>query len=157
MGLDAAEQAAGADNKIGSRMKIAYTRAMIRAALSGMNHARKRHAHMKLGLIVIAMRQHGPHIAKILARQALAQLQPAPLQRLSPPRPSAPGPAPAGMSITWCCQVVSTDTPISSSQPCSAARHQPASRGPRCSHSSTSSKAEATISSKLGKEMVIRC
>ena len=30
---------------------------------------------MKLGLIVIAMRQHGPHIAKILARQALAEAQ----------------------------------------------------------------------------------
>jgi len=50
-------------------------RQSIRAALSGMNHARKRHPEMKLGLIVIAMRQHGPHIAKILARQALAEAQ----------------------------------------------------------------------------------
>jgi adenosine deaminase len=50
-------------------------RQSIRAALSGMNHARRRHRHMKLGLIVIAMRQHGPHIAKILARQALAEAQ----------------------------------------------------------------------------------
>ena len=50
-------------------------RQSIRAALSGMNHARKRHPGMKLGLIVIAMRQHGPHIAKILARQALAEAQ----------------------------------------------------------------------------------
>lgn len=50
-------------------------RQSIRAALSGMNHARKRHPHMKLGLVVIAMRQHGPHIAKILARQALAEAQ----------------------------------------------------------------------------------
>jgi adenosine deaminase len=49
-------------------------RQSIRAVLSGMNHARKRH-EMKLGLIVIAMRQHGPHIAKILARQALAEAQ----------------------------------------------------------------------------------
>jgi len=49
-------------------------RQSIRAVLSGMNHARKRHP-MKLGLIVIAMRQHGPHIAKILARQALAEAQ----------------------------------------------------------------------------------
>jgi adenosine deaminase len=49
-------------------------RQSIRAVLSGMNHARKRH-DMKLGLIVIAMRQHGPHIAKILARQALAEAQ----------------------------------------------------------------------------------
>ncbi len=50
-------------------------RQSIRSALSGMNHARKRHPEMKLGLVVIAMRQHGPHIAKILARQALAEAQ----------------------------------------------------------------------------------
>jgi adenosine deaminase len=50
-------------------------RQSIRSALSGMNHARKRHPQMKLGLVVIAMRQHGPHIAKILARQALAEAQ----------------------------------------------------------------------------------
>jgi adenosine deaminase len=49
-------------------------RQSIRAVLSGMNHARKKH-DMQLGLIVIAMRQHGPHIAKILARQALAEAQ----------------------------------------------------------------------------------
>jgi len=50
-------------------------RQSIRAALSGMNHAQRRHPGMKLGLLVIAMRQHGPHIAKILARQALAEAQ----------------------------------------------------------------------------------
>jgi adenosine deaminase len=50
-------------------------RQSIRSALSGMNHARRRHPQMKLGLVVIAMRQHGPHIAKILARQALAEAQ----------------------------------------------------------------------------------
>src|SRR6185503_1477984 len=49
-------------------------RQSIRAVLSGMNHASRRHK-MKLGLIVIAMRQHGPHIAKILARQAIAEAQ----------------------------------------------------------------------------------
>lgn len=49
-------------------------RQSIRAVLSGMNHARRRH-DLKLGLIVIAMRQHGPHIAKILARQAIAEAQ----------------------------------------------------------------------------------
>jgi adenosine deaminase len=49
-------------------------RQSIRAVLSGMNHARRRHG-MKLGLVVIAMRQHGPHIAKILARQAIAEAQ----------------------------------------------------------------------------------
>jgi adenosine deaminase len=50
-------------------------RQSIRAVLSGMNHASKRHHHMRLGLIVIAMRQHGPHIAKILARQAISEAQ----------------------------------------------------------------------------------
>jgi adenosine deaminase len=50
-------------------------RQSIRAVLSGMNRARKRHPQLRLGLIVIAMRQHGPHIAKILARQALAEAQ----------------------------------------------------------------------------------
>jgi len=49
-------------------------RQSIRAVLSGMNRARRRHP-MKLGLVVIAMRQHGPHIAKILARQAIAEAQ----------------------------------------------------------------------------------
>ena len=50
-------------------------RQSIRAVLSGMNHSLKRHPQLKLGLIVIAMRQHGPHIAKILARQAIAEAQ----------------------------------------------------------------------------------
>jgi adenosine deaminase len=50
-------------------------RQSIRAVLSGMNHASYRHADMRLGLIVIAMRQHGPHIAKILARQAISEAQ----------------------------------------------------------------------------------
>jgi adenosine deaminase len=50
-------------------------RQSIRAVLSGMNRSRKRHPELRLGLIVIAMRQHGPHIAKILARQALAEAQ----------------------------------------------------------------------------------
>jgi adenosine deaminase len=50
-------------------------RQSIRAAMSGMNHASRRHPGMKLGLIVIAMRQHGPHIAKILARQAISEAQ----------------------------------------------------------------------------------
>jgi adenosine deaminase len=49
-------------------------RQSIRAVLSGMNHARRRHP-MTLGLTVIAMRQHGPHIAKILARQAISEAQ----------------------------------------------------------------------------------
>jgi adenosine deaminase len=50
-------------------------RQAIRAVLSGMNHAQEKHPQLKLGLVIIAMRQHGPHIAKILARQALAEAQ----------------------------------------------------------------------------------
>jgi adenosine deaminase len=50
-------------------------RQAIRAVLSGMNRSQARHEGMQVGLIVIAMRQHGPHIAKILARQALAEAQ----------------------------------------------------------------------------------
>ncbi len=49
-------------------------RQSIRSVLSGMNHGARRH-DIKVGLVVIAMRQHGPHIAKILARQAIAEAQ----------------------------------------------------------------------------------
>ena len=49
-------------------------RQSIRAVLSGMNRARRRHP-IDVGLVVIAMRQHGPHIAKILARQSLAEAE----------------------------------------------------------------------------------
>jgi adenosine deaminase len=40
-----------------------------------MNHAMRRHPDLEVGLIIISMRQHGPHIAKIIARQALAEAQ----------------------------------------------------------------------------------
>jgi len=50
-------------------------RQAIRAVLSGMNRARTRYPDLRLGLIVISMRQHGPHIAKIIARQAIAEVQ----------------------------------------------------------------------------------
>jgi adenosine deaminase len=50
-------------------------RQAIRAVLSGMNAAVRRHRDLEVGLIVISMRQHGPHIAKIMARQALAEAQ----------------------------------------------------------------------------------
>jgi adenosine deaminase len=50
-------------------------RQAIRAILSGFNRVQRRHGDLHCGLIVIAMRQHGPHIAKILARQALAEAQ----------------------------------------------------------------------------------
>ncbi len=48
-------------------------RQAISAALHGMNVARRRLPDMRLGLVVIAMRQHGPHIAKLLARQAISE------------------------------------------------------------------------------------
>ncbi len=44
------------------------------AVLSGLNHAEDRHG-VRTGLIIIAMRQQGPHIAKILARQAISEAQ----------------------------------------------------------------------------------
>ena len=50
-------------------------RQAIRAVLSGMNRASRRYPDLELGLVVISMRQHGPHIAKIIARQALAEAQ----------------------------------------------------------------------------------
>ncbi len=50
-------------------------RQAIRAVLSGMNAALRRHPDLEAGLIIISMRQHGPHIAKIIARQALAEAQ----------------------------------------------------------------------------------
>src|SRR3990172_2086943 len=49
-------------------------RQTISAALSGINRAKRRFP-IEAGLIVIAMRQHGPHVAKILARQAIAEAQ----------------------------------------------------------------------------------
>ena len=50
-------------------------RQAIRAILSGMNHAKAKHPEMRCGLVIIAMRQHGPHIAKILARQAIGEAE----------------------------------------------------------------------------------
>ncbi len=50
-------------------------RQSISSVLSGMNKAMKKFPDMALGLIVIAMRHQGPHIAKILARQAISESQ----------------------------------------------------------------------------------
>jgi len=50
-------------------------RQSIRAVLSGLNRGVRRHPDLEVGLIVISMRQHGPHIAKIIARQAIAEAQ----------------------------------------------------------------------------------
>jgi adenosine deaminase len=49
-------------------------RQSIRAVLSGMNKARRRY-DVDTGLVVIAMRQHGPHIAKILARASISEAE----------------------------------------------------------------------------------
>lgn len=50
-------------------------RQAIRAVLSGFNHVLESRPDIRCGLVVIAMRQHGPHIAKILARQAIAEAE----------------------------------------------------------------------------------
>ncbi|HLG23289.1 MAG TPA: adenosine deaminase [Candidatus Manganitrophaceae bacterium] len=49
-------------------------RQTISSVLTGLNRAGKKYP-IETGLIVIAMRQQGPHIAKILARQAIAEAQ----------------------------------------------------------------------------------
>jgi adenosine deaminase len=49
-------------------------RQAIRSVLTGLNRAAEA-TGMKVGLTIIAMRHHGPHIAKILARQAISESQ----------------------------------------------------------------------------------
>ena len=49
-------------------------RQAIRAVLTGLNRGAQGR-DLKVGLIIIAMRQHGPHIAKILARSAISEAQ----------------------------------------------------------------------------------
>lgn len=50
-------------------------RQAIVAVLTGMNRAQKDFPDLETGMIVIAMRHMGPHIAKILARQAISESQ----------------------------------------------------------------------------------
>ena len=50
-------------------------RQAIVAVLAGMNRAMKDFPGLETGMIVIAMRHMGPHIAKILARQAISEAQ----------------------------------------------------------------------------------
>jgi adenosine deaminase len=50
-------------------------RQAIVAVLAGMNRATKDFPGLETGMIVIAMRHMGPHIAKILARQAISEAQ----------------------------------------------------------------------------------
>ena len=49
-------------------------RQTISAALTGINRAKRKYP-IEAGLVVIAMRHQGPHIAKILARQAISEAQ----------------------------------------------------------------------------------
>jgi adenosine deaminase len=49
-------------------------RQTISSVLTGLNRAKKKYP-IETGLIVIAMRHQGPHIARILARQAIAEAQ----------------------------------------------------------------------------------
>jgi adenosine deaminase len=49
-------------------------RQAIRSVLTGLNRGAA-DSDMKVGLIIIAMRHHGPHIAKILARSAISEAQ----------------------------------------------------------------------------------
>jgi len=48
-------------------------RQAIRAVLTGLNRGARN--EIRVGLTIIAMRHHGPHIAKILARQAISEAQ----------------------------------------------------------------------------------
>ncbi len=50
-------------------------RQAISSVLTGINKAKDKYPTMEVGLIVIAMRHQGPHIAKILARQAISEAQ----------------------------------------------------------------------------------
>ncbi len=49
-------------------------RQAIRSVLAGLNRAREKHG-IRCGLTVIAMRQHGPHVAKILAKAAVSEAE----------------------------------------------------------------------------------
>ena len=49
-------------------------RQTIRSVLTGLNRGAAG-KNLKVGLIIIAMRHHGPHVAKILARQAISESQ----------------------------------------------------------------------------------
>jgi len=47
-------------------------RQAIRSVLAGLNHVADKY-DLQVGLIIIAMRQHGPHVAKILSRAAVGE------------------------------------------------------------------------------------
>lgn len=84
--LEVTEAVAGAAAKDGVKLfELRYSpiihvyagltvRQAIRSVLAGLNRAADKHG-IETGLIVIAMRQHGPHVAKILARAAVSEAQ----------------------------------------------------------------------------------
>lgn len=49
-------------------------RQAIRSVLAGLNKVREKHG-MRVGLTIIAMRHHGPHVAKILAKAAISEAE----------------------------------------------------------------------------------
>jgi adenosine deaminase len=50
-------------------------RQAIRSVLAGLNRAKEKYPKLKAGLVVIAMRQHGPHVAKIIAKAAISEAE----------------------------------------------------------------------------------
>ncbi|RKZ11766.1 adenosine deaminase [bacterium] len=50
-------------------------RQAIRSVMAGLNAACEKYPRMKAGLVVIAMRQHGPHVAKIIAKAAISEAE----------------------------------------------------------------------------------
>ena len=50
-------------------------RQAIRSVMAGLNRAKKKYPKLKAGLVVIAMRQHGPHVANIIAKAAISEAE----------------------------------------------------------------------------------
>jgi len=50
-------------------------RQAIRSVMAGLNRAKKKYPKLKVGVVVIAMRQHGPHVANIIAKAALSEAE----------------------------------------------------------------------------------
>ena len=50
-------------------------RQAIRSVMAGLRKATDKYPKLKAGLVVIAMRQHGPHVAKIIAKAAISEAE----------------------------------------------------------------------------------
>lgn len=50
-------------------------RQAIRSVMTGLNRAKEKYPELRAGLVVIAMRQHGPHVAKIIAKAAISEAE----------------------------------------------------------------------------------